>query len=132
MYAQGIGRMPAEPNGAAATRTHRLCRAAERVTGQERGEVGAHADRADAGSAATVGDAERLVQVEVADVGTEVAGPGDADEGVEVGAVDVHLPAGPVDGIADLADRLLEHAVRRRVGEHDRGQAVADLGELGA
>ena len=42
------------------------------------------------------------------------------DEGVEVGAVDVDLAAGVVDGGADLADRLLEHAVRRRVGDHDR------------
>ena len=57
----------------------------------------AHGDRADAGPAAAVGDAERLVQVEVADVGAEVAGLGEADEGVEVGAVDVHLAAGVVD-----------------------------------
>ena len=93
--------------------------------------MAADGDRPDARTAAAVGDAERLVQVEVADVGAEAAGPGDADEGVEVGAVDVHLAAGVVHGVADLADRLLEHAVRRRVGEHDRRQPVADLLELG-
>ena len=69
----------------------------ERVAGQERREVRAHRHRADAGAAAAVGDAERLVQVEVADVGAEPAGLGQADERVEVGAVDVHLPAGVVD-----------------------------------
>ena len=59
-------------------------------------------------------------------------GLGQPDEGVEVGTVDVHLAAGVVDGVADLADRLLEHAVRRRVRDHDPGEAVADGLELGA
>ena len=54
------------------------------------------ADRADARAAAAVGDAEGLVQVEVAHVGAELPGPGHADEGVEVGAVEVHLAAGVV------------------------------------
>ena len=78
MYTQGIGRMPADPNGAADTGPTGWPRAAERVAGQERREVGAHRDRADARTAAAVGDAERLVQVEVADVGAELAraGPG--------------------------------------------------------
>ena len=83
------------------------------MSGQEPGEVAADSDRADARTAAAVRDAERLVQVEVADVGAEATRPGDADEGVEVGAVDVHLAAGRVHGVADLTDRLLEHAVRR-------------------
>ena len=69
-------------------------RRAGRRAGTGRGA--AHGDRADAGAAAAVGDAERLVQVEVADVGAEAARAGDADEGVEVGAVDVHLAAGVV------------------------------------
>ena len=55
--------------------------------------MGAHRHRPDAGTAAAVGDAERLVQVEVAHVGAEATGLGHADEGVEVGAVDVHLAA---------------------------------------
>ena len=67
--------------------------------------MGADADRPDAGTAAAVGDAERLVEVEVADVGAEAPGPGQADQRVEVGAVDVHLTAGVVDDLADLADR---------------------------
>ncbi len=104
----------------------------ERVVRQEGGQVRADADRADARAAAAVGDAERLVQVEVRHVGAEAARAGQADHGVEVGAVEVHLPAGVVHRGADLADGLLEHAVGGRVGDHERGQVLTVLVDLGA
>ena len=73
--------MPAEPHGAAETGPTPVAGPAsgtQRVVGQVRREVRAHADRADAGTAAAVRDAERLVQVEVADVGAELARAGPA------------------------------------------------------
>ena len=82
-----------------------------------------HRARADARAAAAVRDAEGLVQVEVRDVRAPLAGLGDADQGVHVGAVGVHLAAVRVDDLADLDDVFLEHAVRGRVGDHQRGQA---------
>ena len=82
--------------------------------------MGGDADRADAGATAAVGDAECLVQVEVADVGAEVAGAAQPDLRVHVGAVHVHLAAVLVDDVAHLGDRLLEDAVRRRVRDHQR------------
>ncbi len=54
------------------------------------------------------------------------------DERVHVRAVDVHLPAGLVHQVADLADRRLVDAVRRGVGDHQRGDVLAVLGELRA
>ena len=78
-----------------------------------------------------MGDAERLVQVEVADIGAKLAGPGQADEGIEVGAVEVHLTARVVHSGADLADRLLEHAVGRGVGDHEGSQLGGVLVALG-
>src|SRR5690606_41889935 len=63
------------------------------VAGQEGRQVRLHADRPDAGAAAAVGDAEGLVQVEVRDVATATPRRAQADHGVEVGAVDVHLCA---------------------------------------
>ena len=57
------------------------------VVGQEGGQMRLDADRAHAGAAAAVRDAEGLVQVHVADVGAELGGAGDADQRVEVGAV---------------------------------------------
>ena len=79
-------------------------RSKSRMPGQERREVLRHADRPHAGPAAAVRDGEGLVQVEVADVGADVAGRGQADLGVHVGAVHVHLAAVPVDDGADVLD----------------------------
>ena len=72
------------------------------------------------------------MQVEVADVGAELAGPGQADLRVQVGAVHVDLPAVLVDDAADLLDPVLEHAVRGGVGDHQRRQPVGVLVGLGA
>ena len=134
MYAHGIGRIPADPCGAADTGPTGLVPwhqvRPERITRQERREVRPHGDGSDARPTATVGDAERLVQVEVADVGTEPPRLGDADQRVEVGAVDVDLAAGGVHEVAQLGDRRLEHTVGGRVRHHDRGQTVTGRGQL--
>ena len=125
--------MLALPHGAARHRARRFDRrGSERMAGQERREVLRDADRPHAGTAAAVRDAERLVQVEVADVGADVAGRGEADLRVHVRAVHVDLAAVLVDDLADLADALLEHAVRRRVGDHQRAEVVACGCGLGA
>ena len=63
--------MPAEPQGAAETGPTPVAGPAvglQRVVGQVRREVRADRDRADAGTAAAVRDAEGLVQVQVRDV----------------------------------------------------------------
>ena len=64
------------PQGAAETAPIDCARAepGHRVAGQERREVRGDADRPHARAAAAVRDAEGLVQVEVADVGADVAG----------------------------------------------------------
>ena len=108
MYIHEIGRIDAEPYGAARDRADRrrprrsLARAHEyAVARQERREVRLARDRPDAGPAAAVRNAERLVQVEVRHVGAELARRREADERVQVRAVDVHLPAVRVDDLAD-------------------------------
>ena len=55
-------------------------------------------------------------------VGAELAGRGEADERIQVRAIDVHLAAVLVHDRAKTADARLEHPVRRRIGDHDRGQ----------
>src|SRR5690606_12191798 len=98
-----------------------------RVAGEERRQVGFDADGAHARAAAPVGNAERLVEVQVGDIAAEGARLGDAHQGVEVGAVDVHLAAVPVHQGADGGDVLLEHPVGGGVGDHQRGEPVAVL-----
>mmetsp|Transcript_27393 Transcript_27393/g.68598 ORF Transcript_27393/g.68598 Transcript_27393/m.68598 type:complete len:316 (+) Transcript_27393:598-1545(+) len=105
------------------------------VVGHERHEVRLDADGAHAGSTAAVRDAERLVQVEVAHVGADEAGGGEAHLRVHVGAVHVHLAAVLVDQLAHALDAILVHAVRRRVRDHERREVGRVLlhrrGELG-
>ena len=102
------------------------------VGGQKLSEVRPDRDRADAGAAAAVRDAERLVQVQVRHVGAERSGPGQPDQRVQVRPVHVHLAAGGVHLLAHLADGLLEHAVGGRVGQHDRRDVPGVRVQLGA
>src|SRR6478609_41444 len=92
--------------------------------------MGAHSYRPYAGTAATVRDAERLVQVQVADVRTELAGPRESDQRVQVRAVDVDLAAVVVHERAHVADGLFVNAVGGRVGDHQRGEVVGVLLDL--
>ena len=90
----------------------RSTRVDERVARQVRREVGRHPDRAHARSPAAVRDAERLVQVQVTDVGANRGGAREPHLRVHVRAVHVHLAAVPVNNRADILDAVLEHAVR--------------------
>ena len=86
----------------------------ERMARQIRRQMRGHANRSHPGAAAAVRNRERLVQVQVADVGADRRRARQPDLRVHVGAVHVHLAAVLVDDRADLADVVLEHAVRRR------------------
>src|SRR5947209_12008048 len=99
---------------------------------KERGEMRLDADRTHARAAAAMRDAEGLVQVEMADIGAVIAGPAKADLRVEVGAVEIDLAAMAMDDVADLANVLLEHAMGRGIGDHDRGEIGRMLLRLGA
>ena len=81
------------------------------MAGQERCQVGGHGDRADPWAATTVGDAERLVKVQVAHIGSESSRARDTDESVEVGAVDVHLPTDCVHHVAEFDNAFFEDTV---------------------
>ena len=84
-------------------------------------------DGAAAGTAAAMGRREGLVQVDVHGVDAEVGGTDPADDGVEVGAVAVEESAGRMDGFGDLDDIALEQPAGVGVGQHDRGDVVAQL-----
>mmetsp|Transcript_12259 Transcript_12259/g.23176 ORF Transcript_12259/g.23176 Transcript_12259/m.23176 type:complete len:262 (-) Transcript_12259:1870-2655(-) len=98
------------------------------VTGEVRCQVRFCADRSQTGAAAAVGDAEGLVQVQVAHVRTDHAGGGQAQLGIHVSTIHVHLAAMFVDGGANLLNVVFEECPRGRVGDHQAGQAVLVLG----
>ena len=127
--------MLALPHGAAETawnRASRRRRATSGWPGRIRRQVRRDADRPHARAAAAVRNRERLVQIQVADVGADRRRARQPDLRVHVGAVHVHLPAVLVDDVADGADLVLEDAVRRGIGDHQARQPVAVLRGLAA
>ena len=66
---------------------------------EEGSKMSADADRADPGTSAPMRDGECLVQIEVGDVGAKATRLRQTDERVEVGPVDIDLPAGVVDDL---------------------------------
>ncbi len=94
---------------------------------QELDEVLRDADRPHARTAAAVRNAERLVKIQMADVRADVARTRQADHRVHVRAVEVHLAAVLVNDRAHVGDRLVEHAVRRRIRDHERREHVGVL-----
>ena len=103
----------------------------KRVGGKERGEVLGNGDGANPGTAAAVRDAEGLVKVEVTSIGTEIARAADADEGVEVGAIEIDLAASLVDLFAKVTNASFENTVGGGIGDHGRGDAGAVFLNLG-
>src|SRR5205823_10303497 len=85
---------------------------------QERGQVGAHADRTYPRPTATMGYAEGLVQVDVGHIRADAAGLTEPHQGIEVGPVHVHLPPAFMDDGTDLHKCLLEYPVGRGIGDH--------------
>src|SRR5258705_159529 len=98
-----------------------------RMIWQERRQMGLDANRSHAGAAAAVRNAERLMQIEMADIGAVIAGPRQPDLRIHVGAVEINLSAMLVDDVANVADVLLEHAVGRGIGDHDGGEVFRML-----
>ena len=103
-----------------------------RVIGQIGREMRFHAYRPHAGAAAAVRNGEGLVQVDVHHIGADLGRTTDADQRIEIGAVQVDLPTVGVHDCADLDDRGLEYAVGRGVGDHETGQSRRMRGSLGA
>ena len=100
-------------------------------------DVRADADRSHARTAAAVRNAERLVQIQMANIRADVARTAKPDLRVHVRAVHVNLAAVRMHDLANLADRCFEHAVRGWIGDHQRSQIVfvrfrfrAQIGEI--
>ena len=98
---------------------------------QIRHQVGHDADRADAGAATAVRNAEGLVQIQVAHITTKLTGCGYADQGVHVGAIHIHPAAVRMHKGAKFFHLRFKHAVRAGVSDHHAGQVGAVLLALG-
>ncbi len=99
--------------------------------GQIFGQRLADRDRPGPGTAAAVWPAKGFVRIEVHHVGAEIAGPGDAQDGVHVRPVQIDQPAGVVHPPGDRGDLPIEHSQRVGIGDHEhRGLIVQLAGQI--
>src|SRR6266516_5089166 len=99
---------------------------------EKRREMCLDADRAHARPAAAMRQRERLVQIDMADIGAVIPGPRQSDLRVQVRPVEVNLPAMGVHDVTNRADPFLEYTVRRWIRDHNRRQPVSMCLRLGA
>ena len=97
------------------------------VTGQVGGQMLCHTGGADPGASSSVGDGKGFVEIEMANIGTDVTGAAQAHLSIHVGTVHVNLASLPVHEAADFPDAFLEDAVGGRIGDHQRPQGVLVL-----
>ena len=91
------------------------------MTWQEWGQMSCHGNRAHSRATTAMGDAEGLVQVEMADIGAKAPWLAHPYLGIEVGAVEIHLTAMAMDQGTDVANALLKHPMGGGVGNHQGG-----------
>src|SRR5580704_13096402 len=89
-----------------------------RMTRKERRKMRSDADRTHARAATAVRNAERLVQIEMADIGAVIAGPRQSDLRIQIRTVEIDLPTMAMHDVADFADVLFEYAMGRGIGDH--------------
>src|ERR1700731_1234611 len=102
------------------------------MAGQERREVRLDADWPHARAAAAVRNAEGLVEIHVAHIGTDLARTREPYARVEIGAGEIDLAPVHTCDRTNLADGLLENAVRRGIGDHSRSESRCTRFGLGA
>jgi hypothetical protein len=88
--------------------------------------------RANTRAATTVRNRERLVQVQVRNVATQVTKACEAQQCVEVCTINVNLAASGVHRFVDLEHIFFVNAVRRRVRDHEGCERICVLGDLRA
>ena len=81
-----------------------------------------NADRAYTRTTTAVRHCEGLVQIEVANVGTDIAGVSQTNLCVHISTIHIYLTTSVVNSIYNLADATLEYAVSRGVGYHQTAQ----------
>lgn len=78
-----------------------------------------HADRSHSRTAAPMGDAKGLVQIQVADIRADIARAAESHLGIHIGSIHIDLSAMCMDDLADASHIRFEDPVSRRVGQHE-------------
>ncbi len=84
-------------------------------------------NRTDAWSATTVGDGERLMQIQMAHVSTDCGRTCESDLRIHIRAIHIYQTAVCVDNRTNLFDGLFKDPVCGRIGDHQRTEGVCIL-----
>ena len=118
--ADGLGAVVIEMPGGMIGRANVL----EDRNREERFQVLLDGNGTAAGAAAAVGRAEGLVQIQVHDIDTEIAGAAEANQRVHVRAIHVKHGAFGMQQGGNFGDIRFKDAERAGVGDHERGDIV--------
>ena len=78
-----------------------------------------------------MGNTKRFVEIEVADIGSNIAQTAEADHGIHIGSVDIDLAPVGVDDLANAPHAGFKHAVGGGIGQHQCCQSVSVLSRFG-
>ena len=100
------------------------------MTGEKWQQMLTHTDGANPWATAAMGNTERLVKVEMADIRPEGPWSADTDLSVEIGAIEIHLSSMVMNEAADLTDSGLKHPVGGGIADHQPRQDIGMLRKL--
>ena len=79
----------------------------------------------------TVGDAEGLVEIQVANVRPISTRPTEAHLGIEIGAIEIHLATVGMHQVTDAANPRFKHPMGGWIGDHQGRESVGMLRHAG-
>src|SRR5262245_49476020 len=92
---------------------------------QERDQMRGHTDRAHARTAAAVGNAEGLMQVDVTNVSAELGWPANPNLSIQVRAIHIYQAPELVYDPANVSNILFEDTMRGWICHHQASEAVS-------
>ena len=83
-----------------------------------------HCNRAYTWAPAAMGNTERFMQIEVAHIGTEFSWLSQANQSIEIRAINVDLATVLMHETTYVGDGSFEHTVRRRIRNHECSKII--------
>src|SRR5262245_18097824 len=101
------------------------------MAGKKGSQMTGNCNRTHPWSATPVGNAKRLVQIQMTDIRADVAGPTNPNLRIHIRAIHIDLAAVGMNDLANAPDIGLEYPVRGWVGQHQGRQPLPMLRSLG-
>src|SRR6056300_707442 len=103
-----------------------------RMPRQVGGEMLRYSNRTDSGATSSMRNAERLVEIQMADISADRTRTAKSDLRIEVSPVHVNLTTVLMNTLANFDDAFLKHSMRGWIGDHESAEVLRILLRLGA